>query len=87
MSEHLNCDAEGCNHVEQVGTITEEMVGLPCPKCGANLLTAEDWEAWKPLQAIMQIAKAASPACSVDGGATIKVGLHGQKTSIEIERL
>lgn len=43
MSEFLKCDAEGCDHVEDVAEITVDMVGKPCPKCGANLLTPEDW--------------------------------------------
>lgn len=44
MSEFLQCDAEGCGHVEDVAEITAGMVGKPCPKCGASLLTAEDWK-------------------------------------------
>lgn len=43
MSEFLKCDAEGCDHIENVDAITSEMVGKPCPICGANLLTQEDW--------------------------------------------
>ena len=44
MSEFLKCDAEGCDHREDVDLITAELVGKPCPKCGASLLTQHDWE-------------------------------------------
>lgn len=44
MSEFLKCDAEGCDHREDVEHITDELVGKPCPKCGANLLTQDDWD-------------------------------------------
>lgn len=43
MSEFLKCDATGCDHVEDVAEITADLVGKPCPKCGANLLTEGDW--------------------------------------------
>lgn len=42
MSEFLQWDAEGCDHIEDVAEITAEVV-KPCPKCGANLLTEGDW--------------------------------------------
>jgi len=44
MSEFLKCDATGCDHLETVESITGDMVGKPCPKCGANLLTQNDWD-------------------------------------------
>lgn len=43
MSEFLKCDADGCSHVENVDAITADMIGRPCPVCGASLLTAEDF--------------------------------------------
>lgn len=92
MSEHLNCDAEGCSHVEQVSEITEDHVGMPCPVCGANLLTREDWEAWKPIQAVLRQAKAmaessgALPDAAPPQGASVHVRHHGGKTTIELER-
>lgn len=47
MAEFLKCDAPGCHHVEDVETITAEMIGKPCPLCGASLLTQADWDMWK----------------------------------------
>lgn len=46
MSGVLNCDAAGCGHVEQVGEILEAHIGMPCPKCGADLLTRSDYDHW-----------------------------------------
>lgn len=43
---YLKCDAVGCDHVEfHEGHITLGMIGKECPKCGANLLTEEDYYA------------------------------------------
>lgn len=44
MSLYLKCDAEGCDHIETVKELTEAQIDTPCPKCGANLLTREDYE-------------------------------------------
>ena len=41
MSNFLQCDEEDCDHVETVEALTSGLVGKLCPKCGANLLTAE----------------------------------------------
>lgn len=84
MSEVLNCDAQGCDHVEPVGKITADMVGVPCPKCGANLLTEDDWRNWQPFSSFL------SAINGIDGGeqdqkVSLRVGLHGSKTTIEIE--
>lgn len=46
MAEFLKCDAAGCDHVEDVAAITEDMIDRPCPKCGASLLTRDDWDMW-----------------------------------------
>lgn len=47
MSEFLKCDAPGCTHVSDVEAITEDMIGTPCPVCGASLLTREDFDVWQ----------------------------------------
>lgn len=43
--EYLKCDALGCDHTEFVGLVEGEHIGKPCPKCGASLLTEEDYVA------------------------------------------
>lgn len=39
----LKCDTKGCLHVEMHDKLVKEMVGKPCPQCGSNLLTEDDW--------------------------------------------
>lgn len=89
MAEFLKCDRPGCDHVEKVGRITADMVGLPCPKCGDNLLNQEDWENWQTFSALFGILSEAVDGVS-DGphsALSIKVGLHGKKSSVEFERI
>lgn len=40
----LKCDKKGCVHVEFHDDITSALIGKPCPHCGSNLLTQEDYE-------------------------------------------
>lgn len=86
MAEVLNCDADGCGHVEDVGTITADMVDMPCPVCGANLLTKEDWVAWQPYSAVLSSVQEIVDPEATGEKVVLRVGLHGPKTSIEIER-
>jgi hypothetical protein len=40
----LQCDADGCDHRENIPDYSAEYIGKPCPKCGASLLTQEDYD-------------------------------------------
>lgn len=40
--EFLKCDAPECDHFEMT-PVTIEVVDKPCPKCGANLCTKDDF--------------------------------------------
>ena len=57
----LKCDAPGCDYKEKTTELTAEAImaaiGRPCPKCGANLLTAEDAQAMLSLQAVAAAAR------------------------------
>jgi hypothetical protein len=57
MSEFLKCDAPGCDHFE-ITAITIDVVDKPCPKCGANLCTKEDFVLFKSLSAASDAASA-----------------------------
>lgn len=40
----LHCDAPGCGYIApEASPWGPELVGTPCPACGANLLTASDY--------------------------------------------
>lgn len=40
--QYLKCDAPTCDHFEETA-ITIDVVDKPCPKCGANLCTEQDF--------------------------------------------
>jgi len=61
LSKGLKCDAPGCSHREDVLEITEALIGKPCPKCGASLLTKEDFVAGKTWEATIDMLAAMSP--------------------------
>jgi hypothetical protein len=54
-SIELICDAAGCGHVELVEAITSDLIGRSCPKCGADLLTAEDFKNAKTIETAVSI--------------------------------
>lgn len=44
----IKCDAEGCDYTEQVAPEDyTKYINKPCPKCGANLLTYDDYMRFK----------------------------------------
>lgn len=42
----IKCDAQACDYVDQDVTVEqyEQWLNKPCPQCGANLLTQEDFD-------------------------------------------
>jgi hypothetical protein len=48
--EYLKCDASSCDHFEMAPIVIEN-VGKPCPKCGANLLTQDDFINYRKMKA------------------------------------
>ena len=81
MPAFLKCDAAGCDHVEDVEAITPELIGKPCPKCGSNLLTEADCEAWLAMvQPGIELAKKlgllVDRAPSGDDLVKLRLGLH-----------
>ncbi len=59
----LRCDAPGCDHAESIDVTDRppgpEYVNKPCPKCGANLLTARDHADYLVFHAMMMRVNAA----------------------------
>jgi len=62
--QYLRCDRDGCDHVESIPKLQAEMIGKPCPKCGDNLLTKEDFAHWEkvvePQLAALRLIEAAA---------------------------
>lgn len=90
MTGFLKCDAEGCDHLETIEGLTEDLIGKPCPKCGADLLTREDYEEGMKIEVMMKMLKAMGLAVEVpasgdmDGLALLTVGTHNGETNIKI---
>lgn len=56
----LKCDNPNCDFVDMSIEIEDydTWVNKPCPKCGANLLTVEDYKAVKMMLAIAKVIQA-----------------------------
>lgn len=93
MQGFLKCDAAGCTHREPVEALTQDLVGKPCPICGANLLTQEDFDDWHasvaPMIEILKamgIAKPLEPGDAGEAGVlAVSVSKHAGKVTIEAE--
>lgn len=89
MTAYLKCDEPDCDHVEYHKKISAEMIGKPCPKCGANLLTEEDFRAaalitfiLKPLK-FLGLMKEYTPGDEVPEGMTlVNINPHKDKLNI-----
>lgn len=90
MGNVLKCDADGCGHLERVEAIVEEDIGRPCSKCGANLLTREDFEVWKreiePGLRVMEALGLVKNADPGTGGALMFVHYHDGVTTVQSDR-
>lgn len=82
----LKCDA--CDYRETVAReLTEDLIGEPCPECGANLLTREDFDhahavfaALQPLET-MGLLKLA-PVGQRFGEGALRIGVHSGTVTI-----
>lgn len=85
--QFLKCDAPDCDHREDVDQLTADMVGKPCPVCGASLLTQEDFDKFGGLSAIMALfvgAVSSIPRPSPGTAATrIEVNLHDGELTLK----
>lgn len=65
MSEKcgIKCDSEKCDYYDEtvLHSELEAWINKPCPKCGENLLTLEDYESSKMLENIVNAFNTISP--------------------------
>lgn len=85
----LKCDAPGCGHVEQVAEMTADLIGKPCPSCGANLLTQEDYEAGQAMLDVLKVFDVlgafAPPGTVKEGVTRVSVNPHAGGMNIDIK--
>lgn len=86
----LHCDACGYDMPEPVA-FTAELIGTPCPKCGADMLTRADFEKTKKLFRIVDRINAVGaffglgherPPVGAEAH-RINVKIHGNTTTIK----
>lgn len=90
--QYLKCDSPDCDHIEFIDDITEEFIDMPCPVCGSNLLTREDYDAFEEtVKPLMEMAKALSPT---KGGAlggdaesenAVEIDFHIHKNHLTVQ--
>jgi hypothetical protein len=77
--EFLKCDTPTCDHFE-MSQIVAANVGKPCPKCGANLLTREDFVNFRTIQASMAAANELVLLANPDAPMVLMaIHLHGDR--------
>lgn len=86
----LKCDAAGCGHVETFDGPAENHIDKPCPRCGASLLTREDYEAMVRAMAavdlVNELFEIPADAPEHDDGTRLIVNPHAGDVNITIKR-
>lgn len=82
--EFLKCDTPTCDHFEMAPIIVEN-IGKACPKCGASLLTSEDFITFSAIRgaadAANKIALAADPSTPM---VLVATNVHGSTFKAKI---
>lgn len=82
----LHCDAEGCGHEEPIPAMDAAYIGKPCPKCGANLLTKEDFDSAKMLEAAAGLFNAIVGPIEPSGNAIpVSINPHAGDWNIRVK--
>lgn len=90
MLNYLKCDEPGCDHREFIGDLTRDLIGKPCPKCGANLLTKSDYKLGRRVGFMLKVmrffgmVKEANPDGSIPAGyESVDINPHNNKVTIK----
>lgn len=83
---YLKCDADGCGCRVPVEAISADDIGRPCPRCGSNLLTEGDFQAYERVMAAIDSLNAAAAVLGIrpEDGSTriVEIGHHDGTTTI-----
>lgn len=84
---YLKCDAEDCDHRENIDSLSEDMIGKPCPKCGESLLTEADYRSGIAMQivvdALVEAGLARKQGPVSESETVINYGIHNGKLTIK----
>lgn len=84
MRGTLKCDA--CEYREtEIHEMTADLIGAPCPICGANLLTQEDFDQCKAMGPAIELLKniGVTYADKIEDGT---ISLNAHKGTVTIKR-
>jgi hypothetical protein len=87
---HLKCDAPACDYEEDTPLSADptSYINKPCPKCGANLLTREDCDAYLKAYATIEAINAILEPILPESVPTDKqktVAINPRANSVKIE--
>lgn len=81
----IKCDNPNCDYIKEDVNISEYELWLnkPCPKCGENLLTKEDYDKVQLMLMIVEMANNMDYVSDPDEPkATMSVDIHNEKIEI-----
>ena len=91
--EYLKCDTVGCSHQEVLDKIHSEYINKPCPICGENLLTLQDYQAFLKVKKSYQVLidmgflKYASIDETNNGTSLVNINPHDGKVIITLDNI
>ncbi|WP_340265427.1 hypothetical protein [Sphingobium mellinum] len=84
----LQCDAQGCGHREENDELREDQIGKPCPKCGASLLTREDYDVYvSRIKPMFDMMKALGLLVDPESGEGQPISVHYHDGATTIREL
>lgn len=85
--QFLKCDNPHCIYEENIDSIDESMIGKPCPNCGQNLLTEEDYKYGKILEKTIGFLKSLGLVSEHQGEGFVSVSLNPHKGKLNISEV
>ena len=89
--KYLQCDAEGCGHIESIDSLTREMIGKPCPLCGADMLTEDDYQAGLKIEGMMDLMVSLGLATSEENATKdhvkVEINPRGGELNLKIKKV
>lgn len=78
----IKCDE--CGHIEPKREMTEALIGMPCPDCGADMMTRQDYDAGMKMFEVIKMLEALGLAKMVDGPTEGSIAINPHAGSLTI---